>query len=139
MKYDRDQQGELSQWIEWCEVMNEVVENSGHFWEMKNMICLKHTVHIQQSWDIWKRHIATSYEYQAKEFRLQSTDKKNPLKGFMREREREEEEGKKYRQTDICKPCPDMWLDKTDLVFTVLFAQDAHYESHVGLGAGDSG
>lgn len=59
------------------------------------------------------------YEYQAKEFGLQSLDKKNLLKGCVykgQEQGREEKEkaGNKDRQT--AKPCPELWLDMIDLI-----------------------
>lgn len=59
------------------------------------MICLKHRRELT---DLWRRQGGTSYEHQAKEFGLQSIDKKGCVyKG--QEQGREEREGKKQRQT----------------------------------------
>lgn len=60
---------------------------------------------------LWRRQRATSYEYQAREFGLQSIDKKNLLKGCVYKeqeqgREEREKERKKDRQT--AKPSPEL-------------------------------
>ena len=68
--------------------------------------------------------------YKAEEER---TTKTKEERGSREGERRVRGEGKKHAETDLCKPCPELWLDTTDMAINFCSHSDWH-EPHMELG-----